>query len=252
MKLYIYSHNPHSEGAKALAKELGVKRIKQQNSKFKGGLRKAVINWGSSKLPDQVLACQLVLNRPEAVNNASCKLRSFQLFSEKGVTIPDFTSNKDTANEWLEEGSEVVARTILRGCSGAGIELCSFDSGLVDAPLYVKYVKKTQEFRYHVFKGEVVDVQRKARKKEVADEEVNWKIRNLDGGFIFAREGVEVNEDASKNAIMAVEALGLDFGAVDIIYNKQEDKYLVLEVNTAPGLSGTTLDGYAKRLGELL
>jgi D-alanine-D-alanine ligase-like ATP-grasp enzyme len=39
----------------------------------------------------------------------------------------------------------------------------------------------------------------------------------------------------------------LDFGAVDVIWNEKEDKYYVLEVNTACGLEGTTLDKYVEQ-----
>lgn len=253
MKTYIYSHNPHSEGAKVLAEALEIKRIKHGNSKFRGSQLKRVINWGSSKLPDQVAACQ-ILNKPEAIRNASNKLKSFELFQEKGVSIPPFFTTKEQASAYLRENPDrsVVCRTVLAGHSGVGIVIAGSDADLVAAPLYTAYVKKQEEYRYHVFMGKVVDIQRKARKMDVPAEQVNWQVRNLDGGFIFAREGVVENEVASQNAIMAVEALGLDFGAVDLIWNKKEDKYYVLEVNSAPGLSGSTLEGYAKRFKEMV
>ena len=48
----------------------------------------------------------------------------------------------------------------------------------------------------------------------------------------------------------AVEALGLDFGAVDIMYH--ENTFYVLEVNTAPGLTRTrTLEAYANEIRRL-
>lgn len=250
MKTYIYSHNPHSEGAKALSQALGIKRIKHGNSKFRGSQLKRVINWGSSNLPDHVAACQ-VINSPEAIRNASNKLKSFELFQEAGVFIPQFFKTKEEARGHIQQGGSIVCRTVLAGHSGIGIVMADTTDDLVDAPLYTAYVKKTQEYRYHVFMGKVVDIQRKARKADVPDDQVNWKVRNLDGGFIFAREGVVENEQAAENAIMAVGALGLDFGAVDLIYNQREDKYYVLEVNTAPGLTGSTLDGYAKRFEEM-
>lgn len=253
MKTYIYSHNPHSEGAKLLGQALQVKRIKHGNSKFRGGIGKRVINWGSANLPDQVAACT-VLNPPLAIRNASNKLKSFELFKEKGVSIPPFFTTKAEAIAYLGEanGNSIVCRTVLNGHSGVGIVLADNPDAVVDAPLYTAYVKKQEEYRYHVFMGKVVDIQRKARKMDVPAEEVNWQVRNLDGGFIFAREGVVENQVASENAIMAVDALGLDFGAVDLIWNKKEDKYVVLEVNTAPGLAGTTLEGYAERFKEVL
>jgi glutathione synthase/RimK-type ligase-like ATP-grasp enzyme len=52
-------------------------------------------------------------------------------------------------------------------------------------------------------------------------------------------------------AIRTVEILGLDFGAVDIIWNKKQDRYYVLEVNTAPGLEGETVVRYANAFKEL-
>lgn len=253
MKTYIYSHNPHSEGAKALSQALNVKRIKHGNSKFRGGAGKAIINWGSGTLPDQVAACQRIINPPQAIRNASNKLKSFELFQQTGVTVPQFFTSKEEASEYLGEnrGSSIVCRTKLNGHSGDGIVIANDQGDLVDAPLYTVYVKKQEEYRYHVFMGQVVDIQRKARRRDIPDENINWKVRNLDGGFIFAREGVVESPVASGEAVKAVSALGLDFGAVDLIYNQREDKYYVLEVNTAPGLAGTTLDGYKRRFEEL-
>lgn len=254
MKTYIYSHNPHSQGAKELANALGVRRIKHGNSKFRGGAGKAIINWGSSNLPDQVAACERIINKPAAIRNASNKLKSFELFKEHDVTAPEFFKTKAEAIAYLEGGNgrSVVCRTVLQGHSGVGIVIADTVDAVVDAPLYTAYVKKQEEYRYHVFMGKVVDIQRKARKREVPDEQVNWKVRNLDGGFIFAREGVVESEQASQDSLKAIEALGLDFGAVDLIYNARENKYYVLEVNTAPGLAGSTLAGYAERFNEVL
>lgn len=265
MKAYVYSHNPHSEGAKELARALGIKRVKHgPTSKFRGGRGNAIINWGAGTLPDQVAACEKIYNPPQAIRNASNKLKSFELFAEADVSIPQFFKTKEEANAYLSnvgpaenrqqrgEGKSIVARTVLNGHSGAGIVICNSSAELVDAPLYTAYVKKSQEYRYHVFSGRVVDIQRKARRREVPDDQVNWQVRNLDGGFIFAREGVVESEEASENAIKAVASLGLDFGAVDLIFNERENKYYVLEVNTAPGLAGSTLDGYASRFGEVM
>lgn len=170
---------------------------------------------------------------------------------------PKFTTSTVQAYSWLEEGFQVVARTILNGNSGAGIvflEEAHLEEPVVNAPLYVKYVPKKQEYRVHVFRGEVVDVQRKARRKDVADENVNWKIRNHDNGFIFARGEAlgDVPEDVLVQSKLAVAACGLDFGAVDVIFSDKEQAAYVLEINSAPGLSGSTLDGYVQRFRELM
>jgi len=64
--LYIYSYNQYSNAAKELSHYLLVKRIKHEDSKFKGNVDKTVVNWGASILPIEVLQCT-VLNKAEHV-----------------------------------------------------------------------------------------------------------------------------------------------------------------------------------------
>lgn len=104
----------------------------------------------------------------------------------------------------------------------------------------------------HVFNGAIIDVQRKMRNRDVPDEQVNWMVRNHSNGFIFGREGVSLPSTATQLCIDAVAELGLDFGAVDLIWNEHSDTYYVLEINTAPGLTGTTLEKYAEAIEGLL
>lgn len=167
--------------------------------------------------------------------------------------IPEYTTNIYQAQGWLDGECTIVERHILNANSGKGIRLVEPGEELQQCPLYVRYIPKKQEYRVHVCAGKAVDIQRKARRKEVEDDAINWKIRNHDNGFIFARnEGHEVPADVSVQAIKACESIGLDFGAVDVIFNEKEQKAYVLEVNTAPGLSGTTLEGYVERLKKLI
>ena len=46
--------------------------------------------------------------------------------------------------------------------------------------------------------------------------------------------------------------LGLNFGRVDIAYNSDTKKYIIWEVNTAPGLNKQTAELYAKVLREII
>lgn len=242
--MLIYPYRKGSKSVKAL-REAGFKSIKLTHSRFKGRENKVVINYGSSNLPEEVLKCR-VLNNPEAVSKAANKLLAFKAMAEHGVRVPRFTESIEEAHLMLAQHGDVVVRHKLTGHSGDGIEVIGVLDDIPKAPLYVQYIKKKQEYRIHVFMGEVIDVQRKARKLDVPDEEVNWQVRNLDGGFIYAREGVELAEEPCLQAIAAVEALGLDFGAVDIIWHELSNTYYVLEVNTAPGLTGTTLEKYVE------
>ncbi|CAN5950619.1 unnamed protein product [Sphagnum jensenii] len=73
----------------------------------------------------------------------------------------------------------------------------------------------------------------------------DWIATTSSNGFIYARNNVFPEILRDEIAIAATTALGLDFGAVDIIEDKNEKLY-VLEVNTAPGLEGKTVELYAE------
>ena len=244
MKIFAYKQT--SESAKALSNNLGVKRIAHEGKPIT--IKDTLINWGASQLPDRINAA-IIINKPEKVSLAANKLKAFIAMMDT-VQTPAFTASEAIAKEWLQEGKTVVARTKLNGHSGEGIELIDHEGAFVYAPLYTQYVNKTQEYRIHVHNGKVFFVQRKARDMDVPNEDVNWKIRNHANGFIYANKDVVVSDVAKDQAIAACAALGLDFGAVDIILSARGDDWFVLEVNTAPGLTGTTLEKYTEQFKE--
>lgn len=249
MKIYPYKQG--SKSAKALAEALGVKRMKREGKPFLRG--ETILNWGSSNISRR--HASEVINMPWAVATAANKLEAFKAFRnfQARVPAPLWTDIRVEASRWLAEGvtALIVCRTKLNGHSGEGIVLADKQEALVDAPLYTAYIPKKEEYRLHVHNGQVFFVQRKARNKEIPDENVNWKIRNHGNGFIFAHKDVDVPEVAKQAAIMSVQALGLDFGAVDIIYGVDR-KWYVLEVNTACGLEGTTLEKYVEEFKQYL
>lgn len=249
MKL-IYSYN-RGESVKLLKDSLGIRIIALKNSKFKGGKKKTVLNWGASELPNEVMKCNII-NHPDAIKKAVDKRLAFKSFAEHKVDCLPFTEDKEVAKDWIMNGKQVVIRTKVGGQGGEGIVIAEVPKELVDAPLYTQYVPKTEEYRIHVFGDKVGFVQRKARDRSVHDNDVNWKVRNHANGFIFAHKDVDVPDVAKNLAIAAVKALGLDFGSVDMLWNKTRNKYLVIEVNTASGLAGETLNVYTKHLTELL
>lgn len=251
MKIIAYKQT--SESAKALALALGVKRINHEGNRIR--IKDTLINWGASALPDRIDADNII-NKPAAITLASNKLQAFIAMMDT-VETPAFTASSAIAHGWLTDGKTVVARTKLNGHSGEGIEIMdperfkqNPDGVFVHAPLYTEYVKKVQEYRIHVHNGKAFFVQRKARDKDVPDEDVNWQIRNHANGFIYANKDVEVSDEAKQQAVAACAALGLDFGAVDIIQCRNGPEWVVLEVNTAPGLSGATLEKYVEQFKD--
>lgn len=226
-RIFIKSHTAGSRGALSLARAIGAKVIKHVNSNYKPREGDVVIPWGSS----------------------SNKLQNFQQFNAKGVQCPIWTTEKAVAEGMITNGDTIVCRTILNGSCGKGIVIAKTLEELVDAPLYVKYVPKKEEYRVHVAFGKVIAVQRKARRLEC--ENPNWQIRNHENGFVFVHMEFVGNRGALTDlATAATEALKLPIGAVDIIWNEKNNQYYVLEVNTSPGLEGKTIDAYVKAIKE--
>ena len=239
----MYAQNEHSKSAKALSEMLGVKRIKHRDSKFSPKETDQIINWGSSSLPVGYSSVR-VLNRPEVVGKVTNKLKFFREMRDSGTCVVPWTTSKLEVKEWLDRGSLVVARTKLTGHSGEGIVLIENEEGIVDAPLYTKYIPKKFEYRLHFICGELMWKQKKGRSLDTPDDNVDWKIRNRANGFIYMNNNVSVPSDVVTEANNAFYKSGLDFGAVDVIYNEKKNKAYVLEINTAPGLEGSTLEIY--------
>lgn len=253
--MFIYPYMKGSASVKSLNTALKSKIIKLEGSKFKPSANKTLINWGSSSLPAEYSVCK-VINRPESVAICSNKLTFFNHMSSSDVRIPDFTDQADEVltDNYDRSPSKVtwVSRGKLQGHSAEGLELIhGGEQDIPEAKLYVRYVPKKQEYRVHVFDGEVLDVQRKARNTEVPDDQVNWQVRNHQNGFIFARnEDHTPPQDVLDQSVKAVNHCGLDFGAVDVIWNDKESQAYVLEINTAPGLTGSTLESYVNAIRE--
>lgn len=249
MSFKVFPYKQGSASAKTLANALEGKVLKVVGSKFKPKARDVVINWGSGRIPD--FGPALVLNKDVSV--AQCKLKTFRALEnaeEDGdVRTPTWWESKA---DFLDDPEyPVVCRTKLNGHSGEGIVIANNEDELVDAPLYTEYVKKKDEYRVHVSAADgAFFVQRKARKLDV--ENPNWQIRNLAGGFVFVEvELAEVPAEVIYFANNTIEALGLDFGGVDIIWNDREEKAYVLEVNTACGLEERTAERYADAFRNL-
>lgn len=247
--LKIWSYNENSEGAKALGAILGAKRIKHNGSTYVPGPNKSIINWGDSQMP-QALRASKVINSPNVVGVFTNKLKFFELIGE-GVRTPDWTTDAAEAIGWMNDNKTiVVCRKVLTGHSGAGIVIAETPNQVVAAPLYTKYVPKKEEYRVHFVGGKIIDVQQKKMRDGFKD--ANFKVRSHANGFVFCRGGVAPPADVIAQAEATIAATGLDFGAIDIVYNEKQGKAYVLEVNTAPGLEGETVQKYAQAFKEFL
>lgn len=259
MRFFIFPYNPGSNSAKALKDVLDAKFIRHENSKFSGAPDKVIINWGFRGAFPFNVGESPVLNLPERVALVSNKKTFFEKAKEFNLPVPPFTTSKETVIEWLENGKTAFARTILNGHSGEGIvdiqKIEDLDN-VEDGTFFTQYIKKKDEYRAHVFRKGlgsedfyVALVQRKSIPikliQEIGPENINFRIRNHKNGFIFQRNNLDyVPEVVYDVAIDSVKEFGLDFGAVDIIYNRKKEAAFILEINSAPGLEGETIELY--------
>lgn len=226
-QLIIYPYRKYSASAKLLAKLLLAKIRYEPKGRH-------IINWGNTK----DLGIPMV-NMPTAVSIASNKLTTFTVL--EGLSTVPWTLKKEEAYEWLKSGKRVVVRSLLRASEGRGITIVGPQDVLPDARLYTQYIPKQREYRVHVVGNEVIDVQEK--RKRLGTE--SSLVRSHSNDYVFCRGGIKESKDLRKLCIDAVKQLGLDFGAVDAIWNEKSDRTYLLEINTAPGLTDTTAGLYA-------
>lgn len=262
--LILYCDRP-SDTARELSRRLNARRlfgdVRKRLRQTAGAI---LLNYGTSRMPSwDVGAKAIVLNKPEAIQNAISKVKSHDLLSKAGIPTLAQTTLPDVAAGWLQDGCSVLARR--DGLSG-GKGIVFLPKGSQSCPpadFYTKYFPKTHEFRAHVVSGRLIDLtlkklQNGKSKGETADA-VARIVRSLENGWIHAHEFKlsDVERAAiEKIAVGAVEALGLDFGAVDILgkWNtktpNKPPELAVCEVNTAPGLGNeVTLKAYVEAFG---
>jgi hypothetical protein len=174
------------------------------------------------------------------------KIQQLTKFREHNVSHPAWCTRGDQVADL--KSKTVFARTLINSTGGKGIVEFEVGDNVPRAPLYTAYIQKKAEYRVHVFDGAVVDVQQKRKRRDFNTDDRDTRIRNLSNGYVYTRDGLAPPANINALAISAVVALGYRYGAVDIVYNEKKDTSYVLEVNSRPGLMGTTLDKYAEAL----
>jgi glutathione synthase/RimK-type ligase-like ATP-grasp enzyme len=244
--MFIYPYKTGSKSAALLAEALDVPRIAHRNSRFRGGLDKTVINWGSGELPYEVRRSR-VINKEASVSACVNKIATFFALQRARVPTVEWTTDYNIARAWLTQGHRVCVRTEVEGRDGAGLTIIDRNQVLPRAPLYTKFVRADQEYRVNVCFDETMGVQIKVP----TGARSNPDIKTTGGGYGFRLLGAdEIRTGLRPVARSAIAALGLDFGGVDII--RQGNNYYVLEVNSAPELTPEVCRRFARKFRSVL
>lgn len=261
MKANVYCHRP-STSANVLKNALKLQGVK---SRRVYGIREVrpeipLINWGCSEM--RVASPRVLLNSPDKVALAISKEKSTAILTEADLSCVRITKDKAMANDWVKRGFKVLGRRDGLS-SGRGIQMYSPEREIRAADFYSRVFPKTHEFRVHVCGDQVVDfVQKKAVKGQ--EREIDRLIRTHENGWVFAHDGIVLQDQRDIDALgdsakRAIAALGLDFGAVDILATVTEEaprrlrRAVICEVNSSPGLENTrTIQGYALGIRRVL
>ncbi len=210
-----------------------------------------LIRWGSSA-PVRYTP-ELEINSRVAVEAATDKVGSLQILKRKAISVPElFLFNEGMKN--LSKHFPLLARNRIHQ-QGTDILLCMQMEDVKRAmnlgrEYGVKYVPTKREYRVHIFKGKSIKASEKIWTDQNRQTYKPW-IRNHRNGYTFRQPITKLDDLSRATAKKAVKALGLDFGAVDLIIS-DNDKVFVLEVNTGPGLIKSGVKKYTTHLAKTL
>lgn len=250
MSRILYS-NATSTTGKQLAQILGIKGSIEPSGKRE----KVLIRWGSTKRVP--LKPKRAVNKRHAILRATDKLGSLALLKKEHVTVPRVY----VLNEALNANFSVLLGRRVHHTQGKDIIICLQHEDVVRAlnmPLnkrpdfFTTYIPTQREFRVHVFDEKILKISEKIL-TEPGEFEVPW-IRNYENGYTFRNlkhMGNHMKSQLTSVAICAVEALGLEFGAVDVVMS-DDGMFVVLEVNTGPSLGDNSLEAYVSTFAEIL
>ena len=174
--------------------------------------------------------------------NARCsghnKLQELQTLAGTGIVTVPFYLADSTNIHYIHLPYPVLARRLqhhggfdIRYCKNALRAKRALAAGRA---FFTRYIPSSTEYRVWVYRRRHLGTYEKV----LAHPELKRRMigRNYKNGYAFQLVREEsIPRTAVDLALRAVDALGLDFGAVDVLLGR-DGRYYVLEVNTAPGI----------------
>ena len=210
------------------------------------------LNWGYSGTFTG--NTDLIINPPAVVKFNSDKATSKYAMEVAGVPTPHVMTPAMAELEMEERPRTMVGRR-RRTSQGrhlhvaATINVVKAGNLLTPRPVthWCDWIDADQEFRVHVIADRVVKISQKLGGE--------GDIRSHRNGWRFLQPEIPSAErrkmrQAAKDAVTAI---GLDFGAVDVLRDSSTGEVWVLEVNTAPAMTdptSNTLDRYVRHITQ--
>ena len=175
------------------------------------------------------------------------KFQTSYVLAQHGINTADFSlSHRDdiellrgTFDNW---GKKMVYKPT-DGWGGVGLAKIQDDSGFDMLSSFMNqagtrhfYVERFIKYDNTDYRVDIVDGKfvacygRKAPKDD-------WKTNITSGGSLMLREEIDENSEVVKIAKKATKATGLEISGVDLIYDKENKEFVVLEVNGIPAFA---------------
>ncbi|TMP25241.1 hypothetical protein CWB99_21265 [Pseudoalteromonas rubra] len=184
------------------------------------------------------------LNNYEAFALAEDKFRTSHLLNSQGICTADYRlchkNDMDGLKQALRDFGGKLIYKPTDGWGGVGIVKIDSEQALdmllpflSRTDLRYFYVERFIDYDNTDYRIDVVDGKfvgcygRKAPKDD-------WKTNITSGGSVFVREP---DDEVVDLAIRAANTLGLEIAGVDLIYDREREEYVVLEVNTIPAFA---------------
>jgi len=184
------------------------------------------------------------INPFEAFAISEDKFKTTHLLKRHGINTTDYmlchrddvAGLRDILREW---GGKIVYKPT-DGWGGVGLVKIENEAALDmllpflnQTDIRYFYVERfvnydNTDFRIDIVDGKFVSCYGRRAPKD------NWKTNITSGGTVFLREA---NDEVVAIAKRAAEVCGLDIAGVDLIYDRDKEEYVVLEVNGIPAFA---------------
>jgi len=288
--VYIYYSGPTDDTGRKLAEALNAKHGKVKPSVAKDMI---VIGWGCKTDSSTNMGSHTVLNHPNNIRTNRNKFETLKILENAGVPVSNYVPAKDVLGALDNAKSPVNIPLIGRKKyhqGGKGFWACMCKGHIrtaigQGAEYFQNYLDIKDEYRIHVFKGKVINMQKKTERTNMTEafkeqhgariadvaaknkikldqkttdyilenlgkrlEHPDQIIKSNTRGWKFSQVKT-VKKELTEAAVNAVKAIGLDFGAVDCCLTDDGKPYII-EVNTGPGLQGTSFGAYVSAFKE--
>jgi hypothetical protein len=213
-----------------------------------------VIKWGNS-IPLSISNNDLYYNKGMAINNASNKLESRLIFEESNIACPRTYVSVDSILQYPTVIRPVKHRAgksfYIANSFSEAKHIVSTKKDLSKGYYASDIYPKTREFRVHCALGKILVIKEKPAPKDKSIVAWNFAINEEEWTTIPRKDYVK---DICLLSLQAMDSIGLDIGAVDIMsYPSIEGftPHVVCEINTAPSLTPYLAEKYASLFSKI-